>query len=109
MTLNEYILVANRFLDADKVSEHQTSQREYEEDGMTVFHQQDSYRFADGKLLECDREIDDVVSDMACSECWIVYVLKDNCGQVLGKKSFISFCQESFWLKRQYHQLVEQF
>ncbi len=108
MHLNEYILTANRFINAMVVTNHQFKQHEADEDGVTVFYRQDVYQFADNKQLVCDREVDDVDDDLpqtVCKECWITYVLTDAAGQVLGKKSFTSFCQESFWLKRQYHQL----
>lgn len=112
MHLNDYILSANRLLDSVAIVHHEHKQFEQDEDGVTVFYQQDVYQFADQTQLRCEREIDDiegVLDETVCQECWITYVLQDATGLVLGKKTFTSFCQERFWLNRQYHQINDDF
>lgn len=104
-----YLLSANRMCSLQKVCSHDKVQNESMDDGVLIYFQQDTYVFEDGKVLRCEREIDDVVSEAMCPECWIDYVLYADAqfDVVLARKSFISFCQEGFWLKRQYHQLFD--
>lgn len=108
MHINTYILAAHRLIsEPELISIHKEHHQEVLEDGLTVFYQNEAYQFAHHHL-SCEREMDDIESDLLCPECWITYTLRNEAGELLGKKSFISHCQERFWLNRQYHELVQE-
>ncbi|MEJ2765266.1 hypothetical protein VV869_15000 [Photobacterium sp. MCCC 1A19761] len=90
------------------IVEHQFTQHQCEEGGVTIDSVEHIVTFSNGVTLAMRQEFDhpdtfsEGVPEGICAECWITYEITDNL-QYLPirprKKSFTNRCQEAFWLK----------
>ncbi|OMH36145.1 hypothetical protein [Motiliproteus sp. MSK22-1] len=76
----------------------------YCDQGMTVNSTEVLFYFSNGVTLKYCVEFDETLQlSEVCPECWISYEVMDSSTVKITpiRKSFISQCQEVFWLKTQ--------
>lgn len=74
----------------------------WQDQGFEVSREVADYHFNDGAVIRRTVEQDDIPTDAACAECWIIYeVLSDGeSGAEIHpqRQMFQNACREAFWL-----------
>lgn len=97
-SLVDYILAAHGRHPQLRADTMHTTQQQACEDGVWVAYENRLYTFADGHTLTREQEIEDRPSTDGCPACWIAYALCPTPAQGRAHHTFVSLCQERFWL-----------